>query len=244
MTATKWWEGDITVFDIESTDKDPETSRIVTSCIGRIDGTGKAVACWEVLVNPGVPISPGATEVHGITNEMAAYGEDPQEVLTRMVTTLERSLKFGTPVVAFNGRFDFTILDRECRRYGVTPLVDLMDGRLAPVLDPYVLDKAADQYRKGSRKLGDMCEHYGVALTDAHNASADALAAGRLTQALVREHRGLRTVSLDKLHRAQEIWARQQAISLERYLRRKEGDNTITCERDWPLVPFQEEEQV
>lgn len=227
------------VFDTESTDKDPETASIVTSCLAILRPDGKPKDSWEVLLNCGTPINPAATEVHGITDEMATAGKDPNIVLPQIVDQLAEAMENGTPVVAFNGRFDFTLLDRDCRRRGLKTLSDALGRPLGPVLDPYVMDKAVDQYRKGLRKLKVMCEHYDVELLDWHNATADAIAAGRLAQTLIRQFRGLQ-LPLNTLHRAQQLWAAQQAASLERYLRRKENDDTITCESAWPLVEFEE----
>lgn len=238
--AAKWWEGPLTVFDIESTGRDVETARIVSSCIATIAADGSVMDSWEVLLNPGIDIEPGATAVHGFTNEMAADGNDPEVVLPLIAGMLAASFSKGIPVVAFNGRFDFTVLDRECRRHDINSSL-LVHQNVGPVLDPYVMDKAVDQYRRGSRKLGDMCTHYGVQLLDAHNATADAVAAGRLAQVLVRKYKGLQMPG-ERIHQAQRIWARQQAASLEIYLRRKDDDDTIVCERDWPLIPFKENE--
>lgn len=238
LTA-KWWEGDMLAFDTESTGKNPKTAKIVTACVAWLRGDGTVKESWEILINPGEEIAAGATRVHGITNEMAADGQDPLTALPRIVSTLAGHMRMGTPVVAMNARFDFTILDRNCVHHGLLTLDDHLGGCVQPVLDPYVLDKAVDQYRKGSRKLVDMCAHYGVELLNAHNATADAIAAGHLAQAIVRRNKGLQ-IPLEKLHHAQEVWARQQAVSLEQYLRRKENDENIYCEREWPLVPIKE----
>ena len=58
----------------------------------------------------------------------------------------------------------------------------------APVIDPLVIDKAVDRYRKGKRTLEAAAAFYGVPLDDAHDAGADAIAAGRVAQAIAREH--------------------------------------------------------
>lgn len=51
-----------------------------------------------------------------------------------------------------------------------------------PVIDIYVLDKALDRYRRGSRKLAVMAENYRVAMGDAgaHDAGADVIASLRI----------------------------------------------------------------
>lgn len=235
----KWWEGDLVCFDTESSGVDWETDRIVTFCVARLDSAGKVIDSWEALLNPGVEIPAEATAVHGVTNEMAADGHDPKEKPQELVEYISSFIELGLPVIAFNGRFDVTLLDREMRRHlGFLGLETVFPDELY-VIDPYVCDKATDRYRRGSRKLGDTCKLYGVELDDWHNATADAVAAGRLAQAMVKKHRGLQ-IPLPKLHRAQEIWASQQAASLELYLRKKNNDDSIVCERSWPIVPFQE----
>ena len=45
------------------------------------------------------------------------------------------------------------------------------------VIDPFVIDKHIDPYRKGKRTLTAVCEHHGVKQTDAHDATGDDLAA-------------------------------------------------------------------
>ena len=46
-----------------------------------------------------------------------------------------------------------------------------------PVLDPLVLDRDADRYRRGRRTLGDLCLHYGVVGDGAlHTAEVDVAA--------------------------------------------------------------------
>lgn len=233
----KWWEGPIAVFDTESTGVDVENDRIVTACLALLKPDGQVTNRWETLLNPGVEIPEEATAVHGISNEKAQKeGGDPATVIPILVERLNEAVSMGLPVVAFNGRFDFTLLDREVRRHCGMGLEFVLSGPLH-VIDPYVMDKAVDTYRRGSRKLGDTCKLYGVELDDWHNATADAVAAGRLTQAMVKKHRGLQ-LPLPQLYRAQEIWARQQADSLERYLRKKNPKAAV--DREWPVIPFKE----
>jgi DNA polymerase-3 subunit epsilon len=235
-----WWEGEFAVFDTETTGKDPEEARIVTAFIGTVHADGSESDAWTHRIRPGIPIPEEATAVHGITNEMAETYDDPEDVLPGIVNGLLLALNQGVPIVAFNGRYDFTVLDRDCRRYGIPTLSEMTADLIRPVLDPYVLDKSVDQYRKGKRNLSAMCAHYGVDLSNAHEASADALAAGHLARVIIRRHRGLQ-IPLDRLHRAQEIFAAQQARSLERYLQQKENNPDIRCEPQWPLIPYEPE---
>ena len=58
----------LAVIDTESTGLNPETARIVRISVLRVEPDGQRTLRSE-LVNPGVPIPPGATAVHGITDE-------------------------------------------------------------------------------------------------------------------------------------------------------------------------------
>lgn len=236
-----WWDQDFVAFDLETTGTDLEEARIVTACIATVHADGTDEGPFEITVNPGVEIPKEASDVHGITTEMAAeIGADPRYALLALNAALGQALTMKTPLVAFNARFDFTILDRESRRHGVQTLHELTSGLIEPVLDPFVLDKAVDKYRKGKRNLSTMSEHYGVELTNAHNATADAVAAAQIARAIIRRYRGLQMPHASQLHKAQTTWARQQAVSLERYFREKDNDNTIVLDKEWPFVPAEE----
>lgn len=227
MTA-RWWEGPLVAFDTETTGPDPDDARLVTVHLSLLQPDGTAEDRLDLLVNPGIDIPAGATAVHGVTTEQAqADGIPTTEAVALVVTALSAWQGDGIPVVAFNACYDFTVLDREARRHGVEPFTPVA------VVDPYVLDKQLDRYRKGSRKLGDVAAHYGVTLDDAHEASADALAAVGIVRAM-----GARAPfpAPDRLHAAQVTWRADQCASLEAYFRRK--DPTAVVAREWPVLPL------
>ena len=161
------------------------------------------------LVDPGIEIPAGATSVHGITTERARKsGRNAADAIGEITAVLASQILQGIPVVAFNARFDLTLLDREDRRYGLRPLIDRVGGRDGMlVIDPYVLDKHFDRYRPGKRTLGAVCGHYGVRLREAHTANADALAAARLAYRLGATIPELRAGDLRAVHRSQVLWA-------------------------------------
>lgn len=235
-----WHNRRLAAFDLETTGIDSESDRIVTAAVSLVgDRRESAFHAW--LVDPGIEIPAGAAAVHGITTERArAEGCDPAEAVAEIVALLADQLRQGIPVVAFNARFDLTTLDREARRHGISPLVDRVggaDGML--VVDPYVLDKQVDRFRKGKRTLGDVCRHYNVPLDEAHAANADALAAARVAWRLGEAFAELREPELPALHRMQVGWAAEQAASFEDYLRREGRPEQI--ERAWPIVPLPEQ---
>jgi len=227
-----WHTGRMAGFDLETTGVDVEHDRIVTATVVQCGGGQPTVpANW--LADPGVEIPEGAAAVHGITTERArAEGKPAGEVVADVLAALGQVIASGVPVVAMNARFDLTMLDREAARYGLPPLP------AGPVIDPLVIDKQVDRYRKGRRTLTALCEHYEVPLGAAHTSEADAIAACRVAWRIGAVYGGLAALSLDRLHEAQVGWAAEQAASLQEYLRKT--DPAAYCAPEWPLIPRQQ----
>lgn len=234
-----WHGGPMVAFDLETTGTDIESDRIVTAAIVAVGPQGQVVRERTWLVDPGVAIPEQASAIHGISTDHArAKGMAAAAAIEEITQTLVEALRSGTPLVVMNARYDLTLLDRECRRHGVQPLGERWRGKPAPpVIDPLVLDKHADRYRKGRRTLQALCEHYGVTLDDAHNAGADALAAARAARRMGARHEAIGTVGLADLHDLQIRAAAEQAASLQSYLRRTSDPEAIV-ERAWPVVPY------
>ena len=167
-------------FDLETTSANPKEARIVTSALVRIDG--RDVQKVEHLADPGIEIPEEATNVHGITTEKArAEGRPHEEVLKDTVEAIKAAWEDGLTLIVYNAAFDLTVLRSLTGDFTVT----------GPVYDPYVIDRVSDKWRKGKRTLGAVCEHYGVELGNAHEATADALAAARVAWKQVRQHLSL-----------------------------------------------------
>jgi DNA polymerase-3 subunit epsilon len=206
-------------FDVESTGTDVENDRIVTATVMTIIGSTPRVRSW--LINPGIDIPAEATAVHGITTEHArAHGTPAPEAIAQIRQALVDELYAGRPLVIFNAPFDTTMLDRECRRYGIEPL----GAARVPlrVIDPLVLDRATNPYRKGSRKLVDVARHHGITLTEdaAHTSDGDCLATGRVAWCI-----GKRTpagrMDIDQLQAYQRQAHSRWAANFESYLRKQ-----------------------
>jgi DNA polymerase-3 subunit epsilon len=245
-----WHDGRLLAFDLETTAADPEAARIVQYAIGYVGG-GRETEIVAPIVNPGVEIPEGASEVHGITTDQAvAEGRDARESVNIVAGIVKATIEGGHPIVAFNARYDLTVLDRECRRHGVV----VPDWERALVVDPFVVDKFLDRFRRGSRKLNAVCAHYGAKLDEAHEAGADAIAAARLAWVLAKRGEVVarmpdlvekRTVwkrvrdDLAALHEAQVWWAHEQAVGLQEHFARQ--GKTETVETSWPVVPWPEQ---
>ncbi|WP_326814072.1 exonuclease domain-containing protein [Streptomyces sp. NBC_01763] len=232
-----WHRRPLVGVDFETTGVDPENARIVTGCVVRFGGGQPSTARSWLSDAGGVEIPAEATAVHGIDTEAARSAGRPAPVVIAEITdALAEDADAGLPIVAMNAQFDLTLLDREARRYGIRPLFD----RATPcVIDPRVLDKKVDRFRRGSRTLTDLCRHYVVQLNEAHTAEADAVAACAVAWKLANRHPWLKRLDLADLHEQQVHWAREQAEGLRDHFARTDGKQELAASvrLDWPLVP-------
>lgn len=142
----------------------------------------------------------------------------------------------GRPLVVMNAPFDLTLLDRELRRHRASTLDHWFETKPLRVLDPRVLDKHLDRYRKGRRTLTDLCAHYGVVLEGAHDAAADALASMDVVRAVGRRFPArLERLSPAELHTLQAVWHAAQARGLQAWFARSGSEEAV--DPAWPLRP-------
>lgn len=226
------WAQRVGVFDLETTGVDVAADRIVTAHVGLLDAEGRVLQARDWLADPGVEIPAGAAAVHGVDTAYArAHGAPAAAVVADVVAALRALLDDGIPVVAFNAAFDFSLLKHEAVRHGIPPLDTPM-----PVIDPLVVDKACDRWRRGRRTLSAVAAHYAVNLDGAHEASADAVAAGRVALALARRYPQALPETAGELHTRQIAWARSQAESLTEYfisIGRLDPDDAL--DGSWPI---------
>jgi len=208
--ATATWADAVGVFDLETTGVDVERDRVVTAHVGLLGPGGAVLQSRGWLADPGVEIPEGATAVHGITTAHAReHGRPAAHVVGEVVAALQELF--------------------EALRHGIPPITDP-----SPVIDPLVLDKAHDRFRKGKRTLEVVAAHYAVTLEGAHDAMADAVAAGRVAQALARRYELNGPVA--ELHAQQIGWARTQADSLTDYfIRIGRLDPEDRIDGSWPI---------
>ena len=270
----KWLlSGPIAAFDTETTGTDVEQDRIVTACVVMMapqhpgQPWDQDVRSW--LIDPGVDIPEAASAVHGITSAYAKeHGEQPEHALDQIADALARLFAACLPIVVCNGAFDFTILDRELRRYGLSTLDARIGRPIGPVVDVYVIDKYVDQYRPGGRKLSNLVATYDVRMDGAHDSTADAIAAARVAyrmaqrsqeprDALIRLYGGLGrrspqeiadrwcdlgALSPTDLHDCQVIWREQQMTALHEFHERK-GIKDGDYDPSWPMRPYPNQQE-
>ncbi len=252
---TGWWERPFTVLDTETTSADPEQAQVASICRAIIDPGVKSKDVINALIRVEMPAE--ASAVNGLTTEMLmAEGKPSADVLDEYCAELAAVLLLGQPIIIANAPYDLTVLDRDCRRNGVPTISDRLDGRvLAPILDPIVLDKKVEKFRRrvsptqGARCLKTLAQVHGVGWDDelAHTAEYDALQAGRVTWQLMRRYPQLAEMTLNELHMAQVGWYAEQGESLAQFFRRsaneaehKAGRATDDAERETLLADVAE----
>jgi DNA polymerase-3 subunit epsilon len=226
--APGWHTGLIGSYDCETTGTDPFSARLVSAAF--VTSSGER---HEFLVDPGVEIPAEAAAVHGISTEQArAHGTQPAEALDRIATLLAEHLAKGAPLVVFNAPFDLTLLEAELERHSLRALRDRVRA-VAPIVDPLIIDRAMDRYRKGSRTLEAQCAHYGVAIENAHDACADAVAALEVARAQAVRYPEVAEASLADLHARQSTWKAAAEADFADYKARR-GER-FTPEPGWPI---------
>jgi len=208
-----WIDEPLLGFDTETTGTDTGTDRIVTAALVRRDVTGTHRRTW--LIDPGIEIPAAASAIHGITTaEARTHGARAADALEEIASSIANALVAGTPLVAYNASYDLSILDAELRRHNLATVPERTGGPTEPVIDPLVLDRLEDRYRRGKRKLVDLCEVYAIRDTGTlHTADADVVATFDVLVQIVARYPHLATLDLGALHARQvaahRTWAEE-----------------------------------
>ncbi len=147
-------------FDLETTGLSPQLDRIVE--IGAVKFVdGREVSRFGKLVDPEMPMPPGAMAVNGITDDMLAGKPTVREVLPEFLDYIR-----GAVLVAHNASFDLGFIRSAMGRLGL--------GLLA---NDYVDTKVMAQKAFPGRpnyKLQSLAADLGVRSLEAHRAVDDA----------------------------------------------------------------------
>ena len=181
-----WHQGPLAALDLEATGVDTRTARIIEVGLFRFEADGSSRPLVDRLVDPGVPVPEKVTELTGISaGDLAADGGTPVDVLTEALAAIMELVDEGVPIVLYNANYDWPLLTNELDRHGLKSLPDVPPTIL---IDPLVLDRHVDRYRKGKRTLSTVTGHYGVRLDGAHRAAADAAATVGVARAIAERY--------------------------------------------------------
>ena len=227
-----WHNGPMIAFDTETTGTDPLDARVVSVCVAHCQaGSAPEVRHW--IVDPGVEIPAEAAAVHGISTEVARRdGSPPTEILPLVADALVEAWRAGSPTIAMNACYDLTVMDAELARHGLAGLDERRGDTPMLIVDPLVIDRHLDRYRKGKKRLEDLCRVYRVELDNAHSADADALAAARVAWRMAQQFPE-QLEDLVALQDHQLAWHLEWAEHFEAFLR-DNGEVDAVIERDWP----------
>jgi len=172
------------VVDLETTGLRPDSSRICEIGAVRIRGL-EVEAEFQTLVNPGLPLEPGAAALTGLRD--ADLRSSPPAAVA-----VSRFLDFAgeAVLVAHNARFDLAFLDRETER--------LTGSRIAgPVVDTVALARRLLADRVPRASLAQLAWFLGTSVEPCHRALPDAQATAEVLLALIglAQERGARTVA-------------------------------------------------
>ncbi|MCO6496738.1 MAG: 3'-5' exonuclease [Chitinophagaceae bacterium] len=163
--------------DLETTGINIANDRIVEIFILKVlpDGTQQKK---HKLLNPGMPIPPESSAIHGITDDKVKDAPTFKEVANELKQFLENADLSG-----FNSnRFDIPLLVEEFLRAGIT--FDLSNVRMIDVQHIF--------HTMEKRTLSAAYKFYcGKDLEDAHSAEADTMATFEVLQAQVERYKQL-----------------------------------------------------
>ncbi len=218
-----WVQGEWMALDFETTGVDPREARPVEVAWLIVDREGQIVHEYCTLINAEVEIPEEARKVHGITTErVREEGRTVAEVFSILYMSIQNNLHL--PLVIYNVPYDWPLFKAESARQSwdipYTPLF----------LDPLLLDRVSDKYRKGSRNLSTTAEVHGVKLENAHSARADAHAAALIMQSLIKKTFG--ELALEELQVKQSHWYDDWKVSINAYWKSQGKDQEV--KGGWP----------
>ena len=137
----------------------------------------------------------------------------------------------GAVVVGHNIVYDLSVMSAEVKRH--RPDIDF-PAIIPTIVDTFVVDKHIDPYRRGKRTLTETAKVWKVELLDAHDASADALAALDISRALAENSTEIARLTRAEIMAAQGEWKSSQAAGLQAWLRKK-GNAEAVVDGSWPM---------
>jgi DNA polymerase III subunit epsilon len=191
-----------TVFDTETTGLSPSDDEIISiGAVRIVNGRLLRQESFDRLIDPGRPVDPAATRIHGISAEMLEGQPTIEEVLPLFARFAE-----GTVLVGHNVAFDLRFLELKEARTGVR--------FTQPVLDTLLLSAVVSPDEE-DHSLEAMAARLGASVVGRHTALGDAILTGEifLKQARLLAAQGLHTLG-DVREAARETYLARVSGSL------------------------------
>jgi len=151
-------EAVFTFIDVETTGLSPRAARVCEVAAVNFRGAERLCTLAE-LVNPGQPIPPEVTRIHGITDLMVKDCPSFSGVAPRLLAMLENSV-----IVAHNAEFDLKFLEAEFERVGLRfPDLHVVD----------TLALARKNWKFKSNRLGNIAAELNIPSGGWHRALSD-----------------------------------------------------------------------
>lgn len=177
-------ERPLAIFDIEATGTSTRADRIIELGVIKImPGGDREIFCWKI--NPGMPIPPESSEIHGITDADVVDAPEFKDVAKEIFETLNNCDLGGYN----NTRFDIPMLMEEFSRVNI--FFDIEDRR--------IIDIQRIFHRREPRDLTAALSFYcGEQHIDAHGALPDVEATIKVLEGQYLKYHDL-PVSVDEL---------------------------------------------
>lgn len=157
----------LVIFDLETTGTDIAKDRIVQIAFIKIMPDGTQIK-KESLINPGIPIPKGASDVHGITDDMVKDKPTFANIAKSLITYFEGCDYAGYNIISF----DIPLLHEEFLRCGL----ELPKGSL--------VDSCNIFKKREERTLSAAVKFYcDEEMVDAHDAMNDVVASLKILEA-------------------------------------------------------------
>lgn len=151
-------EAVFTFIDVETTGLSPRAARVCEVAAISFRGADRLETLAE-LINPGQPIPPEVTRIHGITDAMVKDSPSFGGVAPRFLAMLENSV-----LVAHNAEFDLGFLTAEFERVGLRfPKLHVVD----------TLAIARKNWKFKSNRLGNIAAELNFSNENWHRALSD-----------------------------------------------------------------------
>lgn len=189
---------DAVAFDTETTGLDTRTARIVQ--VGGVAIARGAVwpdQSFESLVNPGVPVPPESTHIHGITNAMVRKAPAFASAWRSFETFCG-----GRPLIGYALGFDLAIIDREAARAGI-------QWKRPRTLCVRTLSRIVNRDLR-DHSLEALAAWLGFEVTGRHQALGDAVAAAKVFTGLLPRLQAMGIRTFAEAERASLQLAREQ----------------------------------